>query len=680
LERFFPRYLTLDFTSTSTETTYYLTKIDIQSISIMASLLLFLLAVVCNTHVHAFYVPGVHPEAFLENAPVPLKVNSLTSTHTQIPRDFYRLPFCRPTEGVRMASENLGEFLTGNKIQNSPYVINMRKEVHCQKVCQTKFEKDDFARLKLHIKHGYHNNWIIDNLPSAAIAMDVKGKERKLYSGGFPIGFMDEDKKIAYVNNHVNINIDYHKFDTGYRVVAFAVEPMSVKHKFVGSYIWDGVSIDGMNRVLETCPSSTEHMQQQHIKEFQEVGSDVTIIYTYDVIWKESDVEWSSRWDVYLSENHLVPAQVHWYSITNSILVVLFLSLLVFSILVRNLRRDIAAYNSIATLTDEEKEDEADESGWKLIHADVFRPPQSHPMLYCVFLGSGSQLALTVLFAIIFSAIGFLSPARRGSLLNAFLAFYVLTGVIAGYVSSRLYKSFRGMQWQLCTLTVALFFPGIAFGTFLFFNVILWFLHSSASAPFLDVIMVAALWCCITVPLVFMGAFFGYKSESIEFPTETSTIARAIPPVPLLLDPMVGMVLTGIIPFAAAYVELFFIMSSLWMDQFYYVFGFTLIVYIILIITCAEATVLLVYYQLCAENHRWWWFAFFSSGSTAFYTFIYSFFWFRTLGASRMVMTYLLYFGYMFLISFAMLLLFGTVGALTSLWFLRKIFSTIKVD
>jgi hypothetical protein len=34
----------------------------------------------------------------------------------------------------------------------------------------------------------------------------------------------------------------------------------------------------------------------------------------------------------------------------------------------------------------------------------------------------------------------------------------------------------------------------------------------------------------------------------------------------------------------------------------------------------------------------------------------------------------------MSLISFGMLLLFGTVGALTSLWFVSLIFSTIKVD
>jgi transmembrane 9 superfamily protein 2/4 len=136
----------------------------------------------------------------------------------------------------------------------------------------------------------------------------------------------------------------------------------------------------------------------------------------------------------------------------------------------------------------------------------------------------------------------------------------------------------------------------------------------------------------------------------------------------------------GVVPFAAAYVELFFIMTSLWMDQYYYVFGFTFIVYIILMVTCAEVTVLLVYYQLCAENHRWWWFSFLAPGSTALYTFMYSVAWFKSLEASRMAMTYLLYFGYMGLICGALMLVTGTVGALSSLWFVRKIFGTIKVD
>jgi len=629
----------------------------------------------------AFYVPGVHPQNFQKGEDVLLKVNALTSVHTQIPKDYYRLPFCKPEDGTKMASENLGEFLTGNKIQNSPYVIQMLEEKRCQKLCQITLNSVEAVRLQKHIKFGYHNNWIIDNLPSANVAVN-NGQMQKHYAGGFPIGFIDSSEKKAYIFNHVKIIIDYHVREEGYRVVAFGVEPTSVKHRFPAGYEWDGLTMEGHSKNLETCPgvTSADFITQDTVDTVQIVKVGESILFTYDVTWQQSDVAWTSRWDVYLSEDHFVPPQVHWYSITNSILVVLFLSLVVLSVLVRNLRRDIAAYNSLAILTDEEEGDEEDEKGWKLVHADVFRPPQNRPMLYCVFLGTGVQLGLTTLFAIMFSAAGFLSPARRGSFMNAALAFYMLSGICAGFVSSRLYKAFNGKYYQLCTIMTATLFPGISFAMFIVFNIVLAFYHSSASVPFLDVLLVALMWGCVAIPLTFLGALLGYKKDCIEFPTITSSIARSIPPPPMTLNPLIGMTLTGIIPFAAAYVELFFIMTSLWMNQFYYVFGFTFIVYLILIVTCAEVTLLCVYYQLCAENHRWWWYSFFCSGSVSFYMFGYSIIWFGSLEASKMPITYMLYFGYMFLLSFAMLLVTGSVGALTSLWFIRTIFGTIKVD
>lgn len=631
----------------------------------------------------AFYVPGVKPETFMRNAEVTMKVNSMTSIHTQLPKDYYRLPFCQPADGPEMASENLGEFLTGNKIQSSPYVLNMLLEKYCQILCQKTLSKAEARNLKMHIKYGYHNNWIIDNLPSASVGLSESGMKQKHYAGGFPIGYMDRQTGFAYVYNHVNIIIDYHQVDPeeeGYRVVAFAVEPFSVKHKYANDYTWDGESSEGFVKPLDTCPSTGVHMSRNYVMQAQIVEEDANIMYTYDVTWVPSDVRWASRWDVYLSEDHMVPAQVHWYSITNSILVVVFLSCLVASVLVRNLRRDIASYNAAALLTDEEKDEEMDESGWKLVHADVFRPPSTNPLLYCVYCGTGTQIGITALCAIMFSAVGFLSPARRGSLMTSLLIFYVLCGVFAGYVSSRLYKSFRGRKWQLCTLFTATMFPGTLFMLFLFFNIVLYFFHSSASVPFIDVLIIAAMWSCVSVPLVFLGAYFGYRQDTISNPCVTSTIARAIPTPTTILNPKLGMAGAGMVPFAAAYVELFFIMTSLWMDQYYYVFGFTLIVYLILLITCAEITILLCYYQLCAENHRWWWFSFFCAGSTAFYLFLYSCVWFQQLEASKMAITYLLYFGYMFYISFAMFLVTGTVGAMTSYWFIRKIFSSIKVD
>jgi transmembrane 9 superfamily protein 2/4 len=647
-------------------------------------LLVAALAAVVN--VDAFYVPGVRPLEFKAGDAVEMKVNAMSSIHTQIPKDYYRLPFCTPTGGPEMSSENLGEFLTGNKIQSSPYVIHMKEDSYCAKLCQKDLSLFDAKRFHMHIKYGYHNNWIIDNLPSAGLMSKKETDEIDVrYAGGFPIGFMD-DAGTPYINNHVNIYIHYHQPDPeveSFRVVAFAVEPLSLNHKFKGGYVWKNEEKEGWTKKLETCPGDGFHVDGSTVNGIvagQTVKPNETVLFTYDVIWESSATAWASRWDIYLSENHLVPSKIHWYSITNSLMVVVFLSILVISMLVRNLRRDIAAYNTLAALADEEQDDDVDDSGWKLIHADVFRPPQNYPMLFCVCCGGGVQLFLTIFATICLSAIGFLSPARRGSLMNGILSFYVLTGVISGYVSSRLYKSFKGRLWQVCTMVTALLFPGVAFAIFVFFNIVLFFLHSTASAPFLDIIIVFAMWCCVSVPWVFFGAYFGYKQESIEFPTVTSTIARAIPEPPPLLNPKIGMLVGGIVPFGAAYVELFFIMTSLWMDQYYYVFGFTLIVFFILIITCVEITLLFVYNQLLVENHRWWWFSFFVPGSTALYTFVYSVFWFKSLEASKMLMTYLLYFGYMGLICSALFLVTGTVGALSSLWFVKTIFGTIKVD
>jgi transmembrane 9 superfamily member 2/4 len=49
--------------------------------------------------------------------------------------------------------------------------------------------------------------------------------------------------------------------------------------------------------------------------------------------------------------------------------------------------RDIATYNEAQTL-----EEAQEESGWKLVHGDVFRPPHFNPMLLAVLAGTGVQV------------------------------------------------------------------------------------------------------------------------------------------------------------------------------------------------------------------------------------------------------------------------------------------------
>lgn len=47
------------------------------------------------------------------------------------------------------------------------------------------------------------------------------------------------------------------------------------------------------------------------------------ILFLYSVEWKQSDVSWASRWDIYLGMSDV---EIHWFSIINSLIVVLFLS------------------------------------------------------------------------------------------------------------------------------------------------------------------------------------------------------------------------------------------------------------------------------------------------------------------------------------------------------------------
>ena len=86
---------------------------------------------------------------------------------------------------------------------------------------------------------------------------------------------------------------------------------------------------------------------------------------------------------MYLSPSHHPTSyddEVHWFSISSALLIVLFLGGIVALILMRAVRRDIAQYNKV--MSEEDRAEAREESGWKLVHADVFRPPAAHVQLF----------------------------------------------------------------------------------------------------------------------------------------------------------------------------------------------------------------------------------------------------------------------------------------------------------
>ena len=218
------------------------------------------------------------------------------------------------------------------------------------------------------------------------------------------------------------------------------------------------------------------------------------------------------------------------------------------------------------------------------------------------------------------------------------------------------------------------------FVLFFVLNLVVWAEGSASAVPFGSLCAVLALWFGISVPLTFLGAFFGFKKDADAMPVATQEIPRQVPQQPWYMACPLVVLVGGILPFGAVFVELFFILSALWLDQYFYVFGFLLLVFLILVITCAEIAIVLCYFQLCGEDYHWWWRSFLTSGSSALYLYLYSGFYYATKLDMSHFSSGLLYFGYMFIISVLFFLCTGTMGFLSTYWFVRKIYGSIKVD
>ncbi|XP_050372114.1 transmembrane 9 superfamily member 11 [Argentina anserina] len=637
--------------------------------------------------VHGFYLPGSYPHKYAVGDELWVKVNSLTSIDTEIPFSYYSLPFCEPPNGIKDSAENLGELLMGDRIENSPYKFKMHANESEIFMCKSgPLNADQFKLLKKRIDEMYQVNLILDNLP----AIRYTSKEGFLLRWtGYPVGIKVKD--VYYVFNHLKFKVLVHKYEEpnvarvmgtgdgaeviptvaktdsdvpGWIIVGFEVIPCSFMH--------NADSVKKLN-IYDKYPTA---IKCDPTTVAMAVDEKKPIVFSYEVEFEESDIKWPSRWDAYLK---MEGSKVHWFSILNSLMVITFLAGIVLVIFLRTVRRDLTRYEEL----DKEAQAQMNEelSGWKLVVGDVFRAPD-HPALLCIMVGDGVQILGMAMVTILFAALGFMSPASRGTLITGMLFFYMILGIAAGYVAVRLWRTIGcgdKTGWVSVSWKVSCFFPGIAFLILTTLNFLLWGSHSTGAIPFSLFVVLILLWFCISVPLTLVGGYLGAKAPHIEFPVRTNQIPREIPaqkyPSWLLV---LG---AGTLPFGTLFIELFFIMSSIWMGRVYYVFGFLFIVLILLVVVCAEVSLVLTYMHLCVEDWKWWWKSFFASGSVAIYIFLYSinYLVFDLKSLSGPVSA-TLYLGYSLFMVIAIMLATGTVGFLSSFWFVHYLFSSVKLD
>ncbi|SCW04262.1 LAFE_0H09648g1_1 [Lachancea fermentati] len=680
-------------------------------------ILIYLLSIALPICVHSFYLPGVAPTTYHEGDSIPLLVNHLTPSMFFRHKDddgkdtgdresflysydyyFSKFHFCQP-EKLEKQPESLGSIIFGDRIFNSPFELEMLKNKECMQVCQSTIPGEDAKFINKLIVNGFFQNWLVDGLPAARKVHDSK-TNTDFYSSGFELGFVDVTQgtsksktestsgtksvaqddyldlpslkkrknlvdvekrakdvnsnsivktlEIPYFVNHFDIQIEYHDRGEGnYRVVGVTVEPASIKRTSAS-----------------TCTATGESLVLSE-------EEDNTVYFTYSVNFVASDKVWATRWDDYL---HVYDPKIQWFSLINVSIVVSLLSSVMIHSLYRTLKDDLSRYNQL-NLDDDFQE----ETGWKLVHGDVFRSPRK-AMLLSVLVGSGTQLFLMAGCTIFFALLGLLSPSSRGSLTTVMFILYALFGSCGSYTSMATYKFFGGQLWKVNMILTPILVPGSLFATVLALNFFLIFVKSAGAIPFGTMCVIVALWFLFSIPLSIAGSLVAWKRcKWDEHPTRTNQIARQIPFQPWYLKTIPAAMIAGIFPFGSIAVELYFIYSSLWFNKIFYMFGFLFFAFLLWTLTTSLVTVLLTYYSLCMENWKWQWRGFWLGGAgCAIYVFLHSILLtkFKLGGLTTIV----LYTGYSLVISVLCCLITGAVGFLSSLWFVRRIYASIKVD
>lgn len=549
---------------------------------------------------------------------------------------------------TNVPKNGLSDLFSKSQYKYSNYTVSINDTLKCRVSCVKNFTETDINVFNWLIERKYFINFYLDSLPAGyKINNQLEKRSTITYNRGIPIGYIKQG--VTYLYNHYNMYVDLNEKNGKFQVVGFSIEPLSVSHE------------DKYN-----CSKDT--LSDLYFKDKQplELGN---VSYTYNVIFQQSNITFSSRWDYYLGTKR----EIHWIGLINANILIFIITFLVLFILSRAIKKDIELYNK-KVIADEI----IDEYGWKQVCNDVFRKPKNL-MLLSAFIGTGIELFLMLLHSLIFSVLGFMSPERRGGLINLMIGVFCIMGMVAGYVSSYLYKTNGGRDWLKCSLLTSVLFPGLSLLTLFIVRIMFSFEKSSEGFSVSEFAVLLVLWICISTPLVLIGSFFGIKRKNIRFPCKVNVVPSIIGQKPWYLKLKYITWFTGLIPFATIFIEFIYIMATLWKHQVYFLASFVSCSVLFIVISSAEISIIFVYLNLCKGDYNWWWKSFFVSASPALYIAGYSVYYFFYLNITRFTAS-VVYFCLMGLVTCIIGLVCGACGVLLTFGFLYFIYSKIKID
>merc|ERR1719163_1892049 len=250
----------------------------------------------------------------------------------------------------------------------------------------------------------------------------------------------------------------------------------------------------------------TSDLGLEHLVDITTWEAGKVIPFSYSVKWVKSDTSPSVALEMQLKATHQTGHQnmdIHWLAIINSFVLMLLILSLFLLIIIRVVRSDLSRYLQIP---DEELHAVEEDAGWKLLHADVFRPPK-HRLVFCSAVGSGVQLFAMIVMIVLVGCIGVFY--QRGAVASAGVISYMVTAAVGGYVSANLYQKLGGEKWAWNIFITALMFVGPAFIIWSFLNTVAIFYGSTAAFPFPTILLMFTMWACVTFPLTVLGGIVG---------------------------------------------------------------------------------------------------------------------------------------------------------------------------
>ena len=581
-----------------------------------------------------------------------IQAGSLSSINGVIPFSYEKLKICDITKVIR-AEDTLGEILTGETIFNTGYIAKTGTDSLCEILCYNQFDQESINLIQSLIKKDYFINWYLDKLPAGLISYNIQSNITSIdFFKGIPLGYIENDQ--YYIYNHLQFHILINEVDKKkYNIVGFQILPMSIKH-------------DGESAV---CSKVLRNILK-NLNQEKQLLTDNKILFTYDIIFEKSDISFGLRWDHYKTSN----TSIHWIGIVLSQSIIIGLTLVIIIVLVKNIRTEIDQYNIQIR-----KFEDIDYYTWKELSGDVFRPPLKNPMLLCSIIGNGFQLFCMITITLFLGTIGFLNPEKRANLLNIGIIFFCIMGLPGGFISAKLYQFFKGNNWLSNALLTSLIFPGTLLLGYFCVNIILIIEKSSAAVHLTDIVSLFILWVFCTFPLILIGSFFGYKNKPIESPCKTNAVPSFIPPKPWYLHYKFMTFITGFISFGTFFIELNYVMGSLWKHQIYFLATFLWISFSLFVFICGEISIIVIFWNLCYGDYNWWWKSFLIGSSPVIYFICFSIYYFLNLHLSGLS-AIVVYFGIMCLISAMSLFICGSISVLITFIFVKYIYSKIKID